>query len=134
MADTSLDRRHRRRGVETERESPPPPPPNAAPWPDDHEPTPFQQEVVDAVRRLEAGDLVTYGELAEELGRPGSAQAIANVRRGVPDLPWWRVVPAGGRLYRTHVRSQAPLLEAEGHAVDEHRRVHADARSAARRR
>lgn len=100
------------------------PPPNVAPWPDDHEPTPFQRAVVDAVRALVPGDLVSYRELAEELGRPGAGQAVANVLRSAPDLPWWRVLPADGRLYRTHLPTQGPLLEAEGHFIDEHRRVH----------
>jgi methylated-DNA-protein-cysteine methyltransferase related protein len=86
--------------------------------------TAFEQAVVDAVSGLQAGDLVTYGELAEEIGRPGSGQAVANVLRAAPDLPWWRVIPADGRLYRTHAPTQAPLLRAEGHAIDEHRRVH----------
>jgi alkylated DNA nucleotide flippase Atl1 len=102
-----------------------PEPPNAAPWPDDHRPTPFQQAVVDAVARLGAGDLVTYGEVAEEIGRPHSAQAVANVIRSAPHLPWWRVLPADGRLYCSHAPVQGPLLEAEGHVVDEERRVRA---------
>ena len=80
--------------------------------------------MVKAVAHLAPGDLVTYGELAEELGRPGGGQAVANVLRSAPGLPWWRVVPADGRLYRTHAPVQAPLLEAEGHVVDENRRVH----------
>jgi methylated-DNA-protein-cysteine methyltransferase-like protein len=79
--------------------------------------------VVDAVAALEPGELISYGELAEELGRPGGGQAVANVLRSAPGLPWWRVLPAEGRLYRTHAPVQAPLLEAEGHRVDEHRRV-----------
>jgi methylated-DNA-protein-cysteine methyltransferase related protein len=79
--------------------------------------------VIAAVADLAEGELVTYGELAEELGRPGGGQAVANVLRSAPGLPWWRVVPAGGRLYRTHAPVQAPLLEAEGHHVDDHRRV-----------
>ncbi len=103
---------------------PTPWPPNAAPWPDDHEPTPFQAAVVGAVRALRPGELVTYGELAEELGRPGSGQAVANVLRSAPDLPWWRVLPADGRIYCSHAPVQGPLLEAEGHRIDEHRRVH----------
>ncbi|HEX4901376.1 MAG TPA: MGMT family protein [Acidimicrobiales bacterium] len=107
-----------------------PAPPNATPWPEDHEPTPFQRAVVDAVRRLRPGDLVTYGEVAEEVGRPAAGQAVANVLRCAPDLPWWRVLPADGRLYRTHLPVQRPLLEAEGHAVDEHRRVHPQASAA----
>jgi alkylated DNA nucleotide flippase Atl1 len=100
-----------------------PPPPNAAPWPDDHEPTPFQQAVVEAVASLGPGDVVTYGELAAEIGRPGSAQAVANVLRGVPELPWWRVVPSEGRLYRSHARVQRRLLEAEGIRIVDRRVV-----------
>ena len=99
-------------------------PPRAALWPQDHQPTPFQREVIRAVRRLAPGDLVTYGGLAEEIGRPGSGQAVANVLRRASGLPWWRVVPSGGRLYCTHAPSQAPLLEAEGYVVDDDRRVH----------
>lgn len=100
-----------------------PPPPNWRPWPVDHEPTPFQQAVIDAVSELGPGDLVSYGDLAVEIGRPGSGQAVANVLRHAGDLPWWRVVPAGGRLYRTHEPTQRPLLEAEGHTIDAERRI-----------
>jgi methylated-DNA-protein-cysteine methyltransferase-like protein len=81
--------------------------------------------VVEAVAALRPGELVTYGELASELGRPGGGQAVANVLRSAAGLPWWRVVPAEGRLYRSHAPVQGPLLEAEGHRIDEHRRVHA---------
>jgi methylated-DNA-protein-cysteine methyltransferase related protein len=92
-----------------------------APWPDDHVLTPFQAAVVDAVASLRAGDVATYGEIADEIGRPGSGQAVANVLRSAPDLPWWRVLPADGRLYRSHAPSQAPLLEAEGHRIIDRR-------------
>lgn len=77
------------------------------------------------MRDLARGELATYAEIAEEIGHPGAGQAVANVLRGASELPWWRVVPADGRLYRSHVRVQGPLLEAEGHTVDEHRRVRA---------
>lgn len=97
----------------------PHPSPKADPWPDDHEPTPFQAAVVAAVAGLRRGDLVTYAEIAEQLGRPGAGQAVANVLRRAPDLPWWRVVPADGRVYRTHRPTQIPLLREEGHAVDD---------------
>src|SRR4051794_40157367 len=100
-----------------------PSPPRAAPWSTDHRQTDFQQAVVAAVRALRRGDLATYADVAEEIGHPGSAQAVANVLRAAPDLPWWRVLPSGGRLYRTHAAVQIPLLEAEGHRVDEHLRV-----------
>ena len=98
-------------------------PPKSDPWPDDHEPTPFQAAVVSAVKELGPGDLATYGDIADQLGRPGSAQAVGNVLRSAPGLPWWRVVPADGRLYRTHRPSQIPLLRAEGHAIDDDGRI-----------
>ncbi len=101
----------------------PPPPPNADPVPVDHRLTPFQRAVAMVVRDLAPGEVVTYGDVALEVGRPGGAQAVANVLRRVPDLPWWRVVPTSGRLYRTHAPTQAPLLEAEGVRVDADRRV-----------
>ena len=98
-------------------------PPKGVPWSDDHTPTAFEAAVIETVRGTTPGDLVTYGDLAAEIGRPGAGQAVANVLRRAPDLPWWRVVPAEGRLYRTHAPTQAPLLEAEGHRVDAERRV-----------
>ncbi len=100
------------------------PHPNGAPWPSGHEATEFQRAVIDAVLALGPGHLVAFGELAEELGRPGGGQAVANVLRSVPGLAWWRVLPSDGRLYRDLVDVQRPLLEAEGHRVDEYRRVH----------
>jgi methylated-DNA-protein-cysteine methyltransferase related protein len=85
--------------------------------------TPFQRAVVDGVGSLRPGDVVTYAELAIEVGHPGSAQAVANVLRRVPGLPWWRVVPSDGRLYRTHAPVQAPLLRSEGVEVTDDRWV-----------
>jgi alkylated DNA nucleotide flippase Atl1 len=119
------DRLAREYGIAVEHVRPGPPgPPHAAPWPADHEPTVFQAAVVEAAAALGPGELVTYGELAEEIGRPGAAQAVANVLRRAPRLPWWRVIPTDGRLYRTHAPVQGPLLEAEGHRIDADRRVH----------
>ncbi|KAA1373653.1 MGMT family protein [Aeromicrobium fastidiosum] len=86
--------------------------------------SPFQQHVVDVVAALEPGELVTYGEVALEAGHPGAGQAVANVLRRVPGLPWWRVLPASGHLYRQHRDVATPLLLAEGHTIDESGRVH----------
>jgi methylated-DNA-protein-cysteine methyltransferase related protein len=99
-----------------------PPPPGARPEPVERL-TPFQRAVVAVVADLDPGELLTYGEVATEAGRPGAAQAVANVLRRVPELPWWRVVPANGRLYFTHAPTQAELLRAEGIEVDDQRRI-----------
>lgn len=79
--------------------------------------------MVAAVEALEPGELVTFNDIADQIGRPGSGQAVANVLRGAPDLPWWRVLPSDGRVYRNLASEQVPLLRAEGHHVDEHRNV-----------
>jgi methylated-DNA-protein-cysteine methyltransferase-like protein len=100
----------------------PPLPPGGHPEPPDRL-TAFQQHVVEVVAATEPGDVLTYAEVALEAGHPGSAQAVANVLRRVPGLPWWRVVPTGGRLYRTHAPTQAPLLRREGVRVDDSRHV-----------
>ncbi|MGJ9423363.1 MGMT family protein [Aeromicrobium sp. CF3.5] len=85
--------------------------------------TEFQREVAEVVAGLQVGELITYGEVALESGHPGAGQAVANVLRRVPGLPWWRVLSADGRLYCQHREVAEPLLEAEGHTVDEMGRV-----------
>ena len=85
--------------------------------------TDFQQAVVEVVTQLPPGEIATYADVALEAGNPGSAQAVANVLRRVPGLPWWRVVPSNGRIYRTHAPLQVPRLRAEGVDVDEELRV-----------
>ena len=97
-------------------------PPGGQPNPPDR-PTEFQSAVIAVVATLQRGDIATYAEVAAEVGHPGSAQAVANVLRQVPDLPWWRVVPSSGKLYRTHRPTQEPLLRAEGIDIDESGRI-----------
>lgn len=92
--------------------------------------TPFQQRVADVVEALRPGDLLTYGEVALEAGHPGAGQAVANVLRRVPGLPWWRVLPTNGRLYRQHREAATLLLQAEGHVVDDEGRVRSGSRQA----
>ena len=101
-----------------------PRPPGAAPDEGPRALTAFQSAVVDVVAGLRPGDVLTYAEVALEAGHPGAGQAVANVLRRVDGLPWWRVVPAGGRLYRTHAPVQGPLLRRDGVGVDDDRHVH----------
>ena len=97
-------------------------PPNGLPDPP-AEPTPFQRAVVGVVAGLEPGEVATYAEVAAEAGYPGSAQAVSNVLRRMPGLPWWRVIPSTGRLYRTHRPTQEPRLRSEGVDIDQTGRV-----------
>lgn len=73
------------------------------------------------MRRLPPGDVVTYGEVAALAGRPGAARGVgaALAANDDPDLPWWRVVNASGRLAPGKERRQAALLRTEGVRVDD---------------
>ena len=73
----------------------------------------FEHRVVEVLRALRPGEIVTYGEVAAEAGHPGAGRAVGNVVAGSEGLPWWRVVTATGRLVPGHEREQARLLEAE---------------------
>jgi methylated-DNA-[protein]-cysteine S-methyltransferase len=61
--------------------------------------TPFQRSVVDVLRAVPRGEVVTYGELAALAGRPGAARAAGTVcarNRFAVVVPCHRVVAAGG--------------------------------------
>lgn len=79
--------------------------------------TAFQDRVAELVTALEPGEVVTYGELALEAGRPGAARAVGNVMATAHDLPWWRVVHGDGRLVPGNEKEQARRLRAEGVVV-----------------
>jgi methylated-DNA-protein-cysteine methyltransferase-like protein len=73
----------------------------------------FEEAVVAVIRSLSAGEVATYGEIAAESGYPGAARAVGNLMRTSEDLPWWRVVAAGGRLAPGSEAEQAARLRAE---------------------
>lgn len=76
--------------------------------------TSFEEDVVAVISSLQAGDVVTYGEVAAEAGYPGAARAVGTVLRNSEGLPWWRVVGAGGRIRTPDPGKQIRLLTDEG--------------------
>jgi methylated-DNA-protein-cysteine methyltransferase-like protein len=77
----------------------------------------FGEEVAMLLERLEPGEVVSYGEIAEEAGFPGAARAVGNLIRSTPGLPWWRVVAKSGRLAPGLEQRQTELLRSEGVTV-----------------
>ena len=80
--------------------------------------TEFQRAVLTAVRDVSYGETVTYGELAEELGRSGGARAVGGAlgENPVPIvIPCHRVVRADGGAggYTASVGYKEQLLELE---------------------
>jgi methylated-DNA-[protein]-cysteine S-methyltransferase len=81
----------------------------------------FRQRVLAAVRRIPAGQVATYGDIAEAAGQPRAARAVGNIMKGcsVHGVPCHRVVAAGGLLggYGGNEGMKRALLRAEGLTV-----------------
>jgi methylated-DNA-[protein]-cysteine S-methyltransferase len=63
--------------------------------------TPFQRRVWDALKTIPYGEIRSYGEIAEQIGRPGAARAVglANGRNPISIVvPCHRVIGASGAL------------------------------------
>lgn len=76
---------------------------------------PFEATVHDVVRSIPAGEVMTYGEVAAEAGRPGAARAVGRIMATSDGaLPWWRVVTASGRLVPGNEIEHRRRLAAEG--------------------
>jgi methylated-DNA-[protein]-cysteine S-methyltransferase len=80
---------------------------------------PFRREVLETLRGVGRGEVVTYGTLAERSGRPKAyrAAATACARNPVPIVvPCHRVLPTGGGIgnYAGGTARKLALLELEG--------------------
>lgn len=79
--------------------------------------TDFEKAVLAVLRSLKSGEVVTYGEVAELAGYPGRSRGVGRILAITPeDLPWWRVVGAGGKLRSPNPELQEHLLEMESQA------------------
>jgi len=83
----------------------------------------FTEAAIAVLRGLKPGEVVSYGEVAEQAGFPGAARAVGNLLKHTDGLPWWRVVAANGRLVPGGEARQAKLLRAEGVEVRKDRVV-----------
>lgn len=87
--------------------------------------SPYAQ-VYAVVRRIPAGRVATYGQVAALAGLPGHARQAGYALAALPDdsdVPWQRVVNARGEVSRraggtAFERIQRVLLEAEGIVFD----------------
>jgi methylated-DNA-protein-cysteine methyltransferase-like protein len=76
--------------------------------------------VYGVVRRVPAGAVATYGDIAAALGSPRIARQVGRALAALPedlDVPWWRVVLAAGRLAGAGTvlaKRQASALRREG--------------------
>jgi O-6-methylguanine DNA methyltransferase len=80
--------------------------------------TEFRRRVLSVVRRIPAGRVATYGDVAALAGKPRASRAVGNIMRNCrePGVPCHRVIAAGGLLggYGGNLQLKRELLRAEG--------------------
>ncbi len=91
--------------------------------------TSFQKKVLQATLEVPAGEVVTYGELAQRVGKPRAARAVGRAQATNPMplvIPCHRVIGADGELHgyggRGGLKTKAWLLHMEGAGVKEDHR------------
>lgn len=92
------------------------------------EENPALEAIWNVVASIPRGQVSTYGAVARAAGLPGRARQTGFALRVAPEelnLPWHRVLGAGGRIVfpRTsrHFKEQARRLRAEGVAIKDGR-------------
>ena len=88
------------------------------------------QRIYRIVRRIPAGRVATYGQVATLAGLAGHARQVGYALHALPEetaVPWHRVVNAAGRISRRSLPGgelvQRLLLEREGVSLDARGRV-----------
>jgi methylated-DNA-protein-cysteine methyltransferase related protein len=85
----------------------------------------FHEQVHQLVQTVPPGSVTTYGDVAAALGNQSVARHVGYALAALPgpseqsakhDIPWWRVVAAGGRLSQSPdaAARQATLLQQDG--------------------
>ena len=84
--------------------------------------TAFQQQVWNELKRIRAGTVLSYGEVARRIGRPQAARAVGAACGANPlaiIIPCHRVVGSGGGLggFGGGLGLKKQLLKAEGRKI-----------------
>src|SRR5689334_16923033 len=76
----------------------------------------MRSRIVDAIRKVPRGQVSTYGGIARAAGYPRHSRLVAKTLNGAFDLPWQRILGAGGeiKLRGDYAIEQRLRLEAEG--------------------
>ncbi|WP_200919316.1 MGMT family protein [Curtobacterium sp. Leaf261] len=81
------------------------------------EPFDFGAAVAELVRAIPPGRVMTYGGVAAALGSRASRQVGRVMAHEGGDLPWWRVVRAGGLPPADHETRALEMYRVEGTPV-----------------
>lgn len=89
----------------------------------------FTETVLQIIKRIPNGKVMTYGQVAASAGNPGAARQVARLLHSMSSkhqLPWHRVVNIKGEIALQQEDSkltQREFLEAEDIEVDSNGRV-----------
>lgn len=80
----------------------------------------FTEKVLDIVRNIPAGTVLTYKQVAERAGNPGASRAVGSIMRKnyLPDVPCHRVIRSDGKIgeyNRGGEQEKFKKLEKEGY-------------------
>jgi methylated-DNA-protein-cysteine methyltransferase related protein len=74
----------------------------------------LDRRILDVVMTLRVGEVVSYGDIADDAGFPGRSRAVGRFLATTEhEVPWWRVVNSVGRLVPGNEAEQAALLRSE---------------------
>jgi alkylated DNA nucleotide flippase Atl1 len=73
----------------------------------------YAELVLSLVEQIPAGQVATYGDIAEMVGRGGPRQVGHVMAQLGGSVPWWRVVRADGRPARSLEKPGLRLLKAD---------------------
>lgn len=77
-------------------------------------PASFVDAVLTVVADIPPGEVATYGDIAAILGSRGARAVGMVMARYGSDVPWWRVVRAGGRPPSGHAERARTHYDEEG--------------------
>ena len=81
---------------------------------------PFTERVIQIIKSIPSGKVMTYGQIAKIAGSPRGARQVVRVLHSMSakyNLPWHRVINAKGEIViadEESAYSQKAMLEAEG--------------------
>jgi methylated-DNA-[protein]-cysteine S-methyltransferase len=78
----------------------------------------FKKKVLEIVKNISFGEILTYKEVARLAGRPRAWRAVGNIlaKNKNPDIPCHRVIRSNGKVggYNLGIKKKIYLLKKEG--------------------
>ncbi len=81
----------------------------------------FKEKVIEIVKKIPKGKVLTYKQVAEKAGKPKAWRAVGNIlaKNKNPDVPCHRVIRSDGKIggYNRGRKNKLELLKKEGYSL-----------------